>query len=62
MLLGGYKCRAMIDSGSTTTMISTGLLDLMPELKAALKPTTYTFFGVGEQRLKYAGILYNLKM
>jgi len=32
-------------------MISTGLLSLMPELKNALKATTYTFFGVGEQRL-----------
>lgn len=30
IVVGGYKVRAMVDSGSTTTMISTGLLDQMP--------------------------------
>lgn len=28
-----YKCRAVIDSGSTTTLMSTGLLEKMPSLK-----------------------------
>jgi hypothetical protein len=60
MIVGGYKVRAMIDSGSTTTMISTGLLDLMPSLKAKMKPTSYTFMGVGENRMSYAGILYDV--
>lgn len=30
---GKYKCRAIIDSGSTTTLMSTGLLEKMPSLK-----------------------------
>jgi hypothetical protein len=47
VLVGGYKCRAMIDSGSTTTMISTGLLSKMPGMKEKVKPTSFTFFGVG---------------
>ena len=33
LLDGKYKCRAVIDSGSTTTLLSTGLLDKMPKLK-----------------------------
>jgi hypothetical protein len=53
VLVGGYKCRGMIDSGSTVTMISTGLLERIPELKAKMKPTTFTFFGVGENSMKY---------
>lgn len=34
----GYKVRALINSGSTTTMISTGLLSLMPDLQTRMKP------------------------
>lgn len=51
VVLGGYKVRAMIDSGSTTTMISTGLLDILPGVKQMVKPTSYTFMGVGENRM-----------
>lgn len=61
MILGGYKVRAMIDSGSTTTMISTGLLDQMPQLKAKMKPTSFTFMGVSEDRMKYSGMLYDVE-
>ncbi len=51
----------MVDSGSTTTMLSTGLLDMMPELKAKMRPTSYTFMGVGENRMTYTGMLYAVK-
>lgn len=61
MVVNGYKVRAMVDSGSTTTMISTGLLDLMPQLKAKMKPTSFTFMGVGENRMNYAGMLYDVE-
>ena len=61
VVVDGYKCRAMVDSGSTTTMISTGLIEMMPELKARIKPTSYTFMGVGEERMTYTGMLYGVK-
>ncbi len=51
LLVHGYKCRAIVDSGCTSTMMSTGLVDMMPELKALAKPTTFAFFGVGENRM-----------
>lgn len=61
VVIDGYKSRAMVDSGSTTTMLSTGLLDMMPELKQKVKPTSYTFMGVGENRMTYKGMLYGVK-
>lgn len=45
---GAYKVRAVVDSGSTTTLMSTGLLAKMPGLKNKLKPTSLGFYGVGE--------------
>ena len=60
MVVAGCKERAMIDSGSTTTMISTGLLEYFPEVKKMIKPTSYTFMGVGENRMQYKGMLYNI--
>ena len=51
LLVNGYKCRAIVDSGCTSTMMSTGLVDLMPELKPLAKPTSFAFFGVGENKL-----------
>lgn len=51
----------MIDSGSTTTMISSGLLEHLPGLKQLMKPTSFTFMGVGEDRMKYKGMLYDVE-
>ena len=62
MLGGKYKVRAVIDSGSTTTLMSTGLLDKMPDIKARLKPTTLGFYGVGEGKTSYQGLLYELEV
>ena len=54
--------RAMVDSGSTTTLISSGLMDKMPELRKQLKPTSLGFYGVGEEKLTYEGMLYELEI
>ena len=51
VLVNGYKCRAIVDSGCTTTMISSGLIDLMPNVKATVSPTNLGFFGVGESMM-----------
>jgi hypothetical protein len=59
MVMDGYKVHAIIDSGSTRTMIGTELLDLMPQLKVKMKPTLFTFMGVGENRMTYGGMLYD---
>ncbi len=55
-----YKVRAIVDSGATTTLISTGLLDFMTGMK--LHPSTLGFFGVGPQKLRFAGILYDVPL
>ncbi len=57
-----YKARAVIDSGSTTTLLSTGLLDKMPDLKEKMKPTSLGFYGVGEKKMEYAGMIYELDL
>lgn len=62
LLAGTYKVRAMVDSGSTTTLLSSGLLERMPALAKELKPTSMGFFGVGEQKLSYDGMLYDLEV
>jgi hypothetical protein len=62
LLDGKWKCRALVDSGSTTTMLSTGLLRLMGSLKDSMHATSFGFFGVGEEQLKFSGILYNLSV
>ena len=61
MVVNRYTVRAMVDSGSTTTMISTGLLDFMPQLKTKMKPTLFTFTRVGENRMNHAGLLYDVE-
>ena len=53
------RCAAILDSGSTTTLLFGGMLDLMPALKSLLKPTSLGFFGVAEDKLKYDGMLYD---
>lgn len=60
LVAGKYKVRAMVDSGATVTMMSSALFKKMTALSGHLKPTTLGFFGVGEQRMKYEGILYEL--
>ena len=57
-----YKARAIIDSGSTTTLLSTGLLDKMPDLKEKMKPISLGFYGVGEKKMEYAGMIYELDL
>ena len=52
----------MVDSGSTVTLMSSALFKKMTALQGALKPTTLGFYGVGDQRLKYEGILYELEL
>jgi hypothetical protein len=60
LIAGKYKVRAMVDSGSTVTMMSSGLFNKMSALKGMLKPTTLGFYGVGDNKRKYEGILYEL--
>ena len=55
-----YKVRAVVDSGSTGTLISDSLLNKMPAIKSQLKPTSLGFWGVGNGRMQYEGILYDL--
>ena len=47
VLFGGYKVRAIVDTGSTTTIISRGLLECMPEVLSKLQATSFTFKGGG---------------
>lgn len=63
VVIGGqYKVRAIIDSGSTNTILSSGLMKEMKELQVTMKPTSQTFLGVAEQRLSYAGILPSVSL
>ena len=63
VLLGGmFKVRAMVDSGSTTTVISSGLLSECWSLKELMTPTNLGFRGVGDASSKYNGILKNLEL
>lgn len=51
VLVGGkWKVRAMVNSGATTTMISSGLLALLEGLDAKLHPTSFSYFGVGPEK------------
>ncbi len=55
-----YMVREIVDSGATTTLISSGLLEQMAGMK--LHPSTLGFFGVGPQKLRFAGILYDVPL
>jgi hypothetical protein len=57
-----YKVRAMVDSGSTVTLMSSGLFKQLTALKDQLKPTSLGFYGVGKERLQYDGILYEVPL
>ena len=61
-VLAKYKVQAVIDSGSTTTLLSTGMLDKMPDLKKKMKPTSLGFYGVGEKKMEYAGMIYEIDL
>lgn len=63
MLVGGkYKVRGIIDSGSTSTIISTALLEKMPEVYRRVLPTSLTYVGVNEERQHYHGLLQDLDL
>ena len=49
--------RALLDSGSTHTLISRALVELMPEVKAKVVPTSMGFRQVGDQVGRYFGVL-----
>lgn len=46
-----YKVRAVVDSGSTGTLISDCLLKKLPALQKLMKPTSLGFWGVGNGRM-----------
>lgn len=61
LLANKYKVRALVDSGATSSMISTGLVDLM-KMRSAMHATSFSFFGVGEELMKFAGIFYKFQV
>jgi hypothetical protein len=34
----------------------------MPDLKEKMKPTSLGFYGVGEKKMEYAGMIYELDL
>lgn len=48
LLANKFKARALVDSGATSSMISTGLVDLM-KMRSSMHATSFSFFGVGEE-------------
>ena len=54
--------RAIVDTGSTTTIISRGLLECMPDVLSKLQATSFTFKGVGGDSRQYAGILPKVQL
>ena len=55
-----FKVRAFVDSGATTTLISTGLLNMMTGI--TVHPSSFTFFGVGPDAMKFAGVAYGVSL
>jgi hypothetical protein len=55
-----FKVRAFVDSGATTTLISTGLLNMMTGI--TVHPSFFTFFGVGPDAMKFAGVAYGVSL
>lgn len=56
-----FKVRAFVDSGATTTLISTGLLKMMTT-GITVHPSSFTFFGVGPDAMKFAGVAYGVSL
>ena len=54
---GAYKVRAIVDSGSTTTILSSALVVLMPEVKRKMAPTSLTFSSANNGKDKYEGLI-----
>ena len=61
LLAGKFKVRALIDSGATSSMISTGLVDLM-KMRDKMHATSFSFYGIGEEQMKFAGMFYRLDL
>lgn len=59
---GKYKVRAIIDSASTSTIISDGLLKLIPDVKKLVVPTSLTFSGVVNGSAGYEGLIKGLSL
>ena len=55
-----FKVRAFVDSGATTTLISTGFLNMMTGIN--VHPSSFTFFGVGPDAMKFAGVAYGVSL
>ena len=60
--VGQYKVRAIIDTGSTSTLVSTALLAKLGAWQAKMKPTSQTYHGVDEQPRQYAGVIPDFPM
>lgn len=58
---GRWKVRALVDSGATSSMLSTGLVSLL-EMKDKMHATSFSFYGVGEDQMKFAGMFYRLPL
>ena len=56
-----FKVRAFVDSGATTTLISTGLLKMMTT-GITVHPSSFTFFGVGPDAMKFSGVAYGVSL
>lgn len=54
--------RAIVDSSSTMTLTSSGLLEKMLALKGQIKPTSLGFYGVREQSIIYSVMMYHLDL
>lgn len=61
LLAGTYKVRVLCDTGSTTTVMSSGLLDECWSLKEMVTPTNLGYKGVGPSG-NYVGILKGIEI
>ena len=61
-LADAFKVRAILDSGSTSCLISTAYLEMMPELRKLMKSTVMTYSGVDESNQCYAGIINKVSL
>ena len=59
VLLGErFKFRAMIDSGATSTLISSGLYNMLTGFH--LHPSSFKFFGISPDAMQFTGIIYDM--
>ena len=57
-----YKSRVILDTGSTTTVVSKALLKQMPEVLKLCQPTALTYSGVDAGSKSYDSIIPNLQL